>query len=663
MRYSFALPGVGSIALRIYLGFAILLAVLALLAANGWLQVHGMSRLFDGFASSVEVVDNANDLQTMVADVQRTVGEFVQAGSAEKKVEATQRADALHTPLGDLLAAVDDAARRELVDAVQQRARELSENLLPLYQLVTLRQEVESGLNYDDRDIRKGLVSLINQGKSAFGAVLDRYLSARALTIRFAATGADEARLRAELTKVGDLLAKLAAEVQGTELRDSYDDVAAGLKRYAEGLDRLTNALSKRQAIAQTIDRLSNDMRGIVQQIKQLTKAVQDDARAAAKQTAATSRRWTLALAWVGFFGAMLIAVAIARSITMPVRRLSAAMGRLAGGDNEVGIPGVARRDEIGQMAATVQIFKENARRITSLQEEKAASEQQREAEKRAVLQALADTFERTVNSVVATASEGAETVKSGASKMAAVAERSSSVSVDVTTVCDRTSRSVQAVAAAAEQLSLSLNEVGSHAAHSAAVAGSAVERASKANAVMQGLAAAASKIGEVISLITNIASQTNLLALNATIEAARAGDAGRGFSIVASEVKSLAEQTVQATEEIRAQVASIQEATRHAVEEISQIGKVIEEVNESATRIAVSVEEQASATSSISSNVSEAAAGTVEAAHGITEVRTATEETGRASAELLIAAEKLVSQCALLGSTAAGFLGQVRAA
>src|SRR5260370_9603058 len=340
MRYSSALPGAGSIALRIYLGFTILLALLALLAANSWVQVHGMTTLFDGFASSVEVVDNANDLQTVVADVQRTVGDFVQAGSDGKKVEATQRGGGLRPPLGDLGAGVDDVVRRELVDAIQQRARELSDNLLPLYQLVTLRQEVESGLNYDDRDIRKGLANLINEGKTAFGVVLDRYLSARASTIRFAATGNDETRLRADLAEVGDLLAKLTTEVEGTELRESHDDVTAGPNRYGESLDRLSHALSKRQAIALTIDRLSNDMRGFVKQIKRLTKAVQDDARAAASKTAAASRRWTLALALVGLCMAVLIAVVIARSITIPVRRLSAAMGRLAAGDNEVGIPG-----------------------------------------------------------------------------------------------------------------------------------------------------------------------------------------------------------------------------------------------------------------------------------------------------------------------------------
>ena len=371
----------------------------------------------------------------------------------------------------------------------------------------------------------------------------------------------------------------------------------------------------------------------------------------------------SLGVAIIILLSSMLVSILVVRSVTRLLRDIAQSMRRVVDGDTNSDVPHRQRRDEIGQMAATVQVFKENALRIRTLQDERVASEQRTETEKRAVMQELADTFERMVKSVVASASEGAETVKSEASKMAAVTDRSSKVSVDVTTVCDRTSKNVQAVAAAAEQLSVSLNKVGSHAARSAAVAGTAVERVSKANAVMQSLATAASKIGEVISLITNIASQTNLLALNATIEAARAGEAGRGFSIVASEVKSLAVQTVQATEEIRGQVASIQDATRRAVEEISQISKVIEEVNESATAIAISVEEQASATTSISSNVNEAATGTIEASEGITEVRTATEETGRASAELLVAAEKLVSQCALLNSTATGFLGQVRAA
>lgn len=201
MRYSSALPGVGSIALRIYLGFAILLTLLAIVAANGWLQVHSMTRLFDGFVSSVEIVDNACDLQTAVADVQRTVGDFVREGSAEKKVEAAERTGALRIPLDDLRAGVADSERQGLIDAIRLRAKLVDDSLLTLYGLVTLRQEVENGLNYNDRDIRKGLTSLVSEGKSAFGPVFDRYLSARAFTIRFAATGRDEVRLRAELNK------------------------------------------------------------------------------------------------------------------------------------------------------------------------------------------------------------------------------------------------------------------------------------------------------------------------------------------------------------------------------------------------------------------------------------------------------------------------------
>src|SRR5436190_7359343 len=309
MRHSSGLLGAGSISLRIYVGFTILLALLAIVAANGWLQVRSMTTLFDEFGSSVEIVDNANDLQTIVADVQRTVGDFVREGSAEKKVEAAQRTDALRIPLDDLAAGVADPARHQLVAAIRQRAKEIGDSLLTLHGLVTLRQEVEDSLDYSDRDIRKGLTGLIGDGKSAFGAVFDRYLSARALTIRFAATGKDEARLRAELTKVGDLLARLAAEVQGTEFQDSHDDVTGAMKRYWEGLDRLSNALSKRQAMALTIDRASDDMRGFVKEIKQLTKTAQDDARGAAMQTAAASRSWTLALALAGLCIAALVGI------------------------------------------------------------------------------------------------------------------------------------------------------------------------------------------------------------------------------------------------------------------------------------------------------------------------------------------------------------------
>ena len=195
----------------------------------------------------------------------------------------------------------------------------------------------------------------------------------------------------------------------------------------------------------------------------------------------------------------------------------------------------------------------------------------------------------------------------------------------------EETSSRASAVAGASEELTSSVQEISNQVSRSASIAGAAVEEAERSNEMVQGLAEAANKIGDVVELINDIASQTNLLALNATIEAARAGEAGKGFAVVASEAKNLANQTAKATDDIAAQVTSIQGATEEAVSSIGGIGKTIKEISEIATTIATAVEEQSAATQEVTSN--------------ITGVNAASSETGQAAGQVLEAAGELSNQ------------------
>jgi methyl-accepting chemotaxis protein len=359
----------------------------------------------------------------------------------------------------------------------------------------------------------------------------------------------------------------------------------------------------------------------------------------------------------------LLAAWLISRDIARALGQLKLSMQKLAGGDIGISIAGTGRRDEVGAMAKAVLVFQKNMKQAEALRTSQEAERRTRQAENRAALHDLADRFEAEVGQLVGTLSSSSTSLEATARSMAGVAQQSTHEAVTVAQAAKDASQGLQTVAAAAEQLTASIGEIGRQVEHSARMTAAAVEGAKQTDAIVQTLAAKADTIGAVVNLISSIATKTNLLALNATIEAARAGEAGRGFTVVASEVKLLANQTSEATQEIGAQVTEIQAATRTVVAAVNGIATTVTEMRATANAIAEAVDQQNAATSEIASIVQQ----TFEAAQLLTasgeRVRQAAGETGD-SAGLVSAASSDVSlQARQLSVQVDGFMTKIRAA
>jgi methyl-accepting chemotaxis protein len=348
--------------------------------------------------------------------------------------------------------------------------------------------------------------------------------------------------------------------------------------------------------------------------------------------------------------------------ITRPLSAITGAMSRLAQGDLGIAVSGADRKDEVGQLARALQVFKDNAieaRRLGAEQE----AENDAKMRRAQFLDQLTKQFETNVSTLTQGLSSAATEMEATASSMTSVADQTNARTVSVASAAEQTSSNVQTVAAATEELSISIREIASQVTQSSHIAERAVADAQRTNETVRTLAVSAEKIGNVIALINNIASQTNLLALNATIEAARAGEAGKGFAVVASEVKELANQTSRATDEISAQIGSVQQATSDAVRAIQTIAATIGEMSQISVTIAAAMEEQGAATAEISRNVQEAARGTELVTGNIADVRQGAGETGAAASQVLSAAQELARHSASLGHEVDAFLAGVKAA
>ncbi len=360
---------------------------------------------------------------------------------------------------------------------------------------------------------------------------------------------------------------------------------------------------------------------------------------------------------------ALALTMAIVRRVTKPLRAVTETLTVLAEGRIDVEVRHADRHDEIGMIARTVDVFKNNRIERHQLEAERINAEKLAMERRKAELNQFVEAFRAKIGGIIEQVLNSSGQFEKDAQQLSVTAHSTAEMSGQSADASRRASEHVRSAATASNELSQSIVEISRRVQDSNNVAADAVKQATATDQRMAELTAAGDRIGDVVKLITSIAEQTNLLALNATIEAARAGDAGRGFAVVAQEVKTLAGQTAKATDEISSHIVNMQRATGESMDAIKAIGQTIERISEITTSISSAVEQQGGATKSIAAGVEAAAGGTLDVADNIERVARGAGETETTSGQMLRSAKALSDVSVHLRDEVERFLDSVRAA
>lgn len=643
-----------------------------------FLELRAETNLLAGLAESVSFVSDPS-LLTVFEDkivASRTKIDELRAslGELELITDADDALDQLSDLATSTLAArkdghVGEAQQRQALEKTLALQKAIDSALIMQIddQLFTLTIDTETALEENTGIIDDLLNNQVGQLKYT--------LEAQAYANKFVATlvqgGLTEdpallVPLQEKVTADADHMRGGFADLDNPDLKEqleqllAFGDAETGLLK-----DHLAELQSAEASHAQ-VSRMFDTVNGIGEAVEALIgleiKAVDE----AAKRLDRLISNGSLALMAVGV-ASLVIAAALAflvidRGLVKPLLQLVGVTRSLADGNVDVEIVGTNRRDEIGELAGAMTVFRQNAAERERL-EAVAREEQAEQSARQARVEDLTSGFRAEIETVLETVSSNMEQMQSTAQVMNRISGETTEQASNAESGSRAASENVGSVAAASEQLASSIAEIGEQVSRATEIVTNASAHARTTTGKVSELAEAASKIGEVVTLIRAIAEQTNLLALNATIEAARAGEAGKGFAVVAAEVKELATQTSKATEEIASQIEAIQVATGESVTAIQEIRDTMEQADSTTSAIAAAVEEQDASTSMISRNVREAAEGTKAVTGNISEVMSAVSESAQSAGQVEMASNEVAGHARHMKTVVDDFLAKVAAA